>query len=121
MPRTSPQDLLDQLQSRLAEGAPPAQVIAELLPPTRPDAVRGARRLPGRDEERARSPGQVVALARVISRQALRTFRLLLTGEGRVIDKPAENARWQRPEPAQRFRLTLNGEDVCVAYTPDYF
>jgi hypothetical protein len=114
----SPPDILDNIQSRLGEGTPPAQVIAELLPRTSAEAVSWARRLPGWDEERDRYPGQMVALARVISRQALRAFRLRLTDEGRVLDKPIEGALWQRPEPADRFRLTVSGEEGCVAYTP---
>src|SRR5207244_5515983 len=79
------------------------------------------RRLPGGDEERDRYPGQVVAVARLVSRQALRAFRLMLTENGRVIDHPVENFRWQRPEPSQRFRLAIGGEEVNVAYTPGFF
>jgi hypothetical protein len=121
MSAPSPHDILDQIQARLNEGTSPAQVIAELLPRTRAEAVGWGRRLPAWDEYRGQYPGQTVAVARLVSRQALRAFRLILTEYGQVIDKPGEQGRHRTPEPSLRFRLALGDEEVCVAYTPDYF
>jgi hypothetical protein len=120
MPEHTPHDALDRIQSLLSQGTPPARLIADLLPRTRAEAIGWVRRLSGWDEERGRYPDQAVAVARIISRQAMRAFRLTLSEDGRVMERPDAGGRQPPPPAVQRFRLAVGDEEVTVAYTPGY-
>ncbi len=118
------EDTLRQIQdrlSRLSHRGAPADLIAELLPSTRAEAVTWARRTAGWDEYRGRYPGQAVAVARVVSRRAMRAFDLTLTEDGRVLDRHAEGLPFRPPEPTRVFPLDVGGEAVKVEYTAEYF
>ena len=121
MPSPSLHDTLQQIQERLSRGQVPQQVIEELLPQTSAGAVTWARRLTGWEEFGGQFPPQVVALARLISRRAMRAYTLTLSEDGRVIDRTREGRVWQRPPPALTFRLAVQGQELRVEYTPDYF
>jgi hypothetical protein len=97
------------------------QVIAELLPRTRTEAVTWAQRLPAWDEYQGEYPDQVIGLARVVSRRAMRGFALTLSEDGRVVGRLREGKPGQTPEPSLTFLLAVGGEEVRVEYTPDYF
>jgi hypothetical protein len=115
------EDTLRRIQDRLGRGDPPARVIEELLPLTPDEAVGWARRLPAWDEYRGPFQGQAVALARVVSRRAMRAFGLAFSEDGRVVGRPREGRPWPAPIPVQTFRLAAGGEELGVEYTPDYF
>jgi hypothetical protein len=121
MPPLSPHDTLDRIETLLSRGTLPARLIAGMLPRSRDEAIGWARRLPGWDEQRDRYPDQTVAIARIISRQAMRTFHLTLSDDGRVIERPDAGGRRPPPAPPQQFRLALGDEEISVAYTPGYF
>jgi hypothetical protein len=112
---------LQRIQTRLRQPVAPVQVIEELLPRTRTEAITWAQRLAAWDEYRGQYPGQVVALARVVSLRAMRTFGFTLSEDGRVVSRLREGKRWQTPTPSLSFRLEVQGEEVRVEYTPDYF
>jgi hypothetical protein len=114
-------DTLQQIQDRLCRGLVPQQVIEELQPLTRADAVTWIRRLPGWVEFGGQFPPQVIALARVISQRAMRTFSLKLSEDGRVVPRNREAPPWKTPKSSMTFRLALGDEEVLVAYTPRYF
>jgi hypothetical protein len=112
---------LPRIQDRLTRGAAPAEVIAELLPRSREEAVAYARRLPLWDEYRGRYSDQAVALACVISRRAMREFGLAIGEDGRVTERFREGVTPPTPKPSLTFPLAVRGEDVRVEYTSDYF
>ena len=118
MPQPPPHAILERIQARLNQDAAATQVIEELLPHTRAEALTWAQRLTGWDEFRGQHPDQAIGIVRSISQRSLREFSLILNQECRIIDKPAERGQYLRPEPSQRFRLPIQGEEVCVAYTP---
>jgi hypothetical protein len=120
MRQLSPHDTLNRIQTLLSQGTPPARLITGMLPRSRDEAIGWARRLPGWDEERGRYPDQAIAIARLISRQAMRTFRLNLSEDGQVIERPDAGGRRPPPEPPQQFRLALGDEEIIVAYTRGY-
>ena len=125
-PSTPPSlpDTLREIQDRLSQGLVPQQVIEELLPLTRSDAVTWTRRLPCWEEHDGQFPFQVIALARVISRQAMRAFDLKLSEDGRVVDGRREGERRQQlqTQPASlTFPLALGDQEMRVEYTCDYF
>jgi hypothetical protein len=115
------EDTLRRIQDRLGQGATAARVIEELLPRTPDEAVSWARRLPAWDEYRGPYQGQAVALARVVSRRAMRAFGLAFSEDGRVVDRPREGRPWPAPIPVQTFRLAAGGEELVVEFTPAYF
>jgi hypothetical protein len=121
MPHPHPHDTLQRIQERLSQGLTPQQVIEQLLPRTHGDAMTWAGRLPGWDEYRGQYPAQTVALARVISRRAMRTFGLTLSEDGRVVDGHHKGKPCPTPKPSLAFRLAIRGEELQVEYTPDYF
>jgi hypothetical protein len=121
MPQLSTHDALDRIQSLLSQGTPPARLIADLRPRTHDEAIAWARRLTGWEEERGRYPDQAVAIARIISRQAMRAFSMTVSEDGRVIERSDAGGRRPPPAPVQRFRLAVGDEEVSVAYTPGYF
>jgi hypothetical protein len=117
----APSETLQHLQDRLGRSAAPARIIEDLLPRTRADAVAWVRRLPLWDEYRGQYPDQVVALARVISRRAMREFDLAIGEDGRVLERVREGTPWNTPAPALTFPLAVGGEEVRVEYTREYF
>lgn len=114
-------DTLKHIQERLSHGLGPQQVIEELLPQTRTDAMTWGRRLPGWEEYGGPFPAQVVALARVVSLRAMRAYRLTLNEDGRVVERRREEQPWKPQKPSLTFPLALGGEEVRVEYTADYF
>jgi hypothetical protein len=114
-------DTLQRLHDSLSQGIPPTRLIEELLPRTRADALAWARRLPLWDEYRGQFSDQVVALARVISRRAMKAFHLSLTEDGRLRQPHAEGKALPAPQPSLTFSLTINGEKIRVEYTHNYF
>jgi len=119
-PPTAP-DTLQRILERLSQGFVPKQIIEEFLPHSPADAMIWARRLLGWEEHGRQCSAQAVAIARVISLRAMRAFSLVLTGDGRVVQRRREGDPWPKPEPSLTFRLTIQGEELRVEYTPDYF
>ncbi len=117
----SPEDTLALIHKRLDQGASPATVINELLPQTRDEALSWGRQLPIWEEYHRQYPAQAIALARVISRRAMRQHGMTLRKDGRVVKQPAEGKGWKTPGPAATFLLTIGGEQVRVEYTAQYF
>ncbi|MBA4067187.1 MAG: hypothetical protein C0501_26475 [Isosphaera sp.] len=111
----SPTDVLAAIQARL--DSPPADLVADFLPRTREEAVGWARRLAAWDEYRDRFPGRAVALARLVSRRAMREHGLEVTADGRVADRSPTRAR----EPEASLTFPLLGGEVRAEYTPGYF
>ena len=114
------EETLQQIHNRLSQGAAPARILAELLPRTKQSALTWGRSLAAWEEFRLGYPPQAIALARLISQRAMREFHLMLREDGRVVDRPAEGARW-KPQPPVSFSLTIGGEEVRVEYTAQYF
>jgi hypothetical protein len=116
----NPFDTLQHIQAQLAQQQP-TQVIEELSPRTRTDAETWIRRLPIWVEHAEQFTAQSVAIARIIGQRAMRCFGLKLSEDGRVVSTRLEGPSWQTPKPTKKFRLSLNGEEVQVEYTPFYF
>src|ERR1700722_14222915 len=106
-PLPSLPDTLKHIQERMSQGLGPQQVIEELLPLTRTDAVTWLRRLSIWAEYAEQFPVQTVALARLISPRARREFSLKLTEDGRVIDSKHQGPPCQTPRPTKKFRLSI--------------
>src|SRR5438876_1073709 len=98
--------MLQWLQVFVSQCLSPIRLIEELLPRARADAVSWVRRLPLWDEYRGQFPDQVVALARVISRRAMKAFNLSLTDDGRVLQRHAEGKALPSPQPTLTYSLT---------------
>jgi hypothetical protein len=111
---------LGRIQECLSQGASAAVIIEEMMPQTRDEALRWARRLSGWDEYQRQYPAQIVSLARLISRRTMREFSLTLRADGRVVEKPRDVKPWKTP-PAVTFQLELADEPVQVQYTRGYF
>jgi hypothetical protein len=120
-PLPSLPDTLQHIQERLRQGLVPQQVIEELLPLTRTDAVTWTRRLSAWEEYGEQFPAQVVALARIVSLLAMRAFGLSLSEDGRVVERLREGKPGRTPKPSLTFLLAVGGEEVRVEYTRDYF
>jgi hypothetical protein len=117
----SSQDILQRIQDCLAQGTKPAHIIADLLPQARTDALTWAQRLPGWDEYRQQYSGQIIAIARVVSKRAMRLHGLAFDDEGRVVDSRSLVERNTGIEkPHRRFPLHLGADTVTVEYTPSY-
>lgn len=112
----TPLETLQHIQHRLASESP-GQIIDALLPQTASGALTWARRLSGWEEHPF--PSQVIGLARVISKQAIRAYGMQLTKDGRVVESGIKP--WRDAKPERTFKLAIAGEEIQVAYTPDYF
>lgn len=119
--RRSQEEALEKIRERLSQGAAPAAIIKEMLPQSRDDALFWGRRLPVWDDYRAAYPAQVIALARLISRQAMKAFRLTMREDGRVVERPPEGRRRKTSRPKDTFPLLIGGEEVRVEFTEEYF
>ena len=119
--RRSQEETLRRIDERLSQGAAPAAIIKEMLPQSRDEALFWGRRLPVWDEYRATYPAQVIAVARLISRQAMKAFRLAMRDDGRVAERPAEGRRRKTSNPKDTFPLEIGEEEVRVEYTEGYF
>ena len=73
---------LQDIQDRLSETSP-LPLIEELLPRCRTEAPTWARRLPGWEQYRGQFADQVIGLARIISRRAMKEHALRFNDEGR--------------------------------------
>src|SRR5207244_1037333 len=116
-----PHALLTQLKDHLSQGTAPMQVIEEFLPRLRADALAWARRLSLWDEYRGQFPPQVVALARVLSRRAMRQFGLLLDQDGHVVSEQGQQVARPAACPRLCFPLRVRDEEVQVEYAPHFF
>ena len=119
--RRSQEETLEKIRERLSQDATPAAIIEEMMPKTCEEAFTWSGRLPGWDEYQDRFQAQAVALARVISRRAMKEFRLMIRDDGRVVERLAERKGWKTPPPAAIFPLVVGGEEVRVEYTTGYF
>jgi hypothetical protein len=115
---TSPADILQQIQARLAQ-QPPTQIIEELSPRTRTDAVSWARRLPLWDDFSRDITNQAIAVARVISRRAMREYGLTFDSDGRVGEQKPLSSSPERP--TRIFHMKIGEETVEVRYVRRYF
>jgi hypothetical protein len=115
-----PQHTLSQMRDRLAQGTSPADLIRELVPRTRSQAVSWARRLPYWDEFRGHFPDQVVAAARLVSKRAMKEHGLAFDDEGRVLEEPRDGRRREN-QTTVSFPLTLGENTVTVTYTRNYY
>ncbi len=113
----TPADTLQHIQTRLASETP-INVIDALSPQSHAQAVTWSRRLPLWDEYRGDYTGQVVALARAVSRRAMREFGLVFDAEGRVVQK--EEGRRTEPQ-TKTWAMQIGEETIEVRYTPHYF
>jgi hypothetical protein len=119
-PPIDPRHLLAAIRDRIGEGLSLAEVIEEFQPSSPAQALAYARRLPLWDEFRGEFPAQVVALARLLSRRAMRRYGLTLTAEGRVVEDPLRRPGRDRAIPRRRFPLRVGGEELRVEYAPHY-
>ena len=119
--RRSQEETLAKIQYRLSHDAAPAVIIKEMLPQSRDEAFAWSGRLPGWDEYRDRFPAQAIAVARLISRQAMKAFRLTMRDDGSVVERPAEGRQRKTSNPKDTFPLMIGGEEVRVEYTSQYF
>lgn len=119
--RRSQEEVLRRIQERLSQNADPAVIIKEMLPRTRDEALSWGRRLAVWDDYRATYPAQSIAVARLISRQAMKSFRLTMRDDGRVVERPAEGRQRKTSQPTDTFPLVVGGEEVRVEYTEQYF
>jgi len=117
----SPAETLQRIQQRLDQHSEPLAVITEFAPRTLTDAIRWARLRPAWDEYRRQHSEQAIGIAAVVSRRAIKEFRLTFGDDGRVRPYRPENQSWQTPEPALRFTLEVLGQPIRVEYTIDYF
>jgi hypothetical protein len=122
MPDLSPQNTLKHIQDRLGQGGKPTQIITDLLPQNRSDALTWGQRLSGWDEYRTQFSGQIIAIARVISKRAMRLHGLAFDDEGRVVESRSlvERNTWIK-KPSRCFPLQIGEDCVTVEYTPGYF
>jgi hypothetical protein len=116
-----PADTLDRIRQRLERQHDPLAVIEELSPRTLTEALRWARLRPVWDEYRGLYPEQVIGVAAVLGRRAMREFGLTQGGDGRVRHARPEGRAWQTPGPSLRFEMAVAGQPVRVEYTQDYF
>ena len=114
----TPVETLQHIQHRLA-GESPAQVVEALAPQLPSAAVIWVRRLPGWDQFHGQFPGQVIAVARLVSQKALQDHCLKLTEDGRVVSR--ETKAWRDRKPERTFQLRIAGEELSVEFTPDYY
>jgi len=112
----TPLETLQHIQNGLTSESP-GQVIEALAPKTASGALSWARRLSGWEE--FPFPAQVIGVARIISKIAMRAYGLKLTPEGRVVSHEVKG--WQDRKPERTFLLAIAGEELLVEYTPDYF
>jgi hypothetical protein len=120
-PPIDPRRLLAALRDRLGAGLSPAEVVEEFQPVTKAQALAYARRMPLWDEYRGEFSGQAVALARVLSRRAMRRYGLTLTAEGRVVEDPLRRPGRARAAPRRCFPLRVGDDEPRVEYAPHYF
>ncbi len=113
-------DILQRIADRLAQGASTIDVIRELVPRTRSQAVFWARRLPYWDELRGRFPDRAIATARHISKRSMMEHGLAFDDEGRVLEEPGEGRR-RASETTCSFPLTLGEDTITVTYTRNYY
>src|ERR1700752_2884794 len=113
----APRDNLQQIDDRLTRGDSPSQVIGQLTPAARQDAVSWARQLPYFDELRGHFRNQVIAIARTVSKCGMTAFGLAFSGDGRVVERTVENGRRTEPRPTADFILQIQGGEVRVRYT----
>jgi len=119
--KLSQEETLRWIDERLNHSAAPPAIIKEMSPRSRDEAVSWGRRLTGWEEHLHAFPAQAVALARVISRRAMQQYRLVLREDGRVVGRPGEGRPWKTPRPDVTFRLAIDGGEVQVEYTKQYF
>jgi hypothetical protein len=108
-----------QAIQNLAATEEPAHVIDRMLPRTTTGAVTWGLRLAAFEEYRGHFPYSVIGLARVVARRAMQEHALILTHDGRVIERPHQVQ--SGGPPTSRFILKLRNEAVCVDYTHNYF
>src|SRR5205085_10724653 len=111
-----PRHTLQQIGDRLAQGDAPTDLTGELLPKTRAEAVTWARRLPLWEEHRSEFGPRAVAVARIVSKRAMRQFGLVFDAEGRVVEESRQTPGGFKEPPAVTFPLTVGGEVIEVRY-----
>jgi hypothetical protein len=116
---SEPADILHRIQDGVAQNPDPLPLIEQLAARTPADAIQWARRLPLWDDFRGQYPGNVVAVARLISRRAMKEFRLVFDAEGRVVEEKEIRPGVPEPRPTT-FPLQIGDETVEVRYTHDY-
>lgn len=119
--RRSQEETLQRIRERLDQGATPAVIIREMLPRTHGEALFWGRRLAVWDEYRATYPAQTIAVARLVSRQAMKAFRLTMRDDGRVVERPAQGRQRKTTQPTDTFPLVIGAEEMRVEYTREYF
>ena len=112
---------LAQIQQGIARGNSPLELIDALMPKTTLGAEEWIRSLPMFPAYPHLHTEQVVAIARIIAKRAMREFSLKLTEDGRVIDARQKRPDWSTPKPKSNFTLKLAGEEINVEYTRGYF
>lgn len=105
---------VDHAWELLAEGLTPQEVVTQLTPPTKPEAVALARRLPLLHERPDADRG--AACVRLAARAGMRRFRLAFAPDGRVADDPAYNRPRADPAP-----VVLPAAGCTVEYVARYF
>lgn len=114
----TPLPTLQHIADRLAD-TPPLDVINELSPKLKSDAISWARHLPAWDEYRGQASDQVLAIARTVSRRAMKAFNLEIDREGRVAER---QERWSRPdEMLCSFPMKIGEETVEVRFMNGIF
>ncbi len=105
-------EALARIQAALAQ-ADPLAVIEQLMPKTLPEAFTWIRMRPVWDEYRGQYPDQVLGVAAVISRRAMKVYGLRFAEDGTVRGRDGKQTR--------RFTMDVRGEAVNVEYVRNYF
>lgn len=115
-------DTLTAIRDRLRAGEKAEAVITSLVPATLDEAEAWGRRLPLWAEFTSEFGPQVVGIARVVTKQGLRTHRRTLDRDGLLIPGSSFCDLYKPPagEPVA-FGMEIEGKTVNVVYTPSYF
>lgn len=118
--RPSPASVLQSIQDRLAQDDV-LPIIEQSMPRTLTDAITWARCLPFWEEFKGQFPDQAIAVARVLSRRAMKEFGLAFDDQGRVVEKKHIKRAAHVGKPTSTFPLQIAEETVQVEYTEQYF
>ena len=110
----TPAETLAQIEQALSS-ADPLAIIERLRPQTFQHAMTWARRLPLWED--FQGSAQAIAVARLISRRAMKEHQLAFDAEGRVIDESKKSTAKPR---TRSFPMQLDEDTIEVRYQPTY-
>ncbi len=116
-PKLALQAIRDALQRPTA----PLTVIEEHQPRSADETLTWARRRALWDDYHGQFSDQVIAIATVLSRRAMRQLGLWFAEDGRLREARPEPLGQRPHEPADSFTLTVQNVPVRIEYSTDYF